>query len=435
MDHLEIPADPSRPIAAGLFVIIIAIGGFVTWAVLAPLASAVIASGVVKVDSNRKQIQHFEGGIVKEILVKNGDRVHSGDVLVRLDETKAAASLAILRDGIVSAIAQRSRLLAERDQKEAVIFPDSLNSWDNEQRVKDAKTTQLTLFNARRASLNGQIEILKKQIIHLREDIVGLNSQKRAKSRQLFLVKDELESLKTLLKKKLIGKQKVLELERVAASLEGENGEHISEIAATKTAIAQKELEIYQLQTNMQEKVISELRQVQAEIYDYEERINAADHIVKQTLIRSPVDGVVVGSGVHTVGGVVGPGKILLEIVPDNDRLIIEAQVNPNDIDNVQTGLPASVKITAFNQRRTPELKGKVIYVSADIFQDSDNGMSYFISRVEVSDTEIQRLGNENRLQPGMMANVFIKTGERTPADYLLQPLRDSFRRAWLEEN
>jgi membrane fusion protein, type I secretion system len=435
MDHLEIPADPSRPIAAGLFVIIIAIGGFVTWAVLAPLASAVIASGVVKVDSNRKQIQHFEGGIVKEILVKNGDRVHSGDVLVRLDETKAAASLAILRDGIVSAIAQRSRLLAERDQKEVVIFPDSLNSWDNEQRVKDAKTTQLTLFNARRASLNGQIEILKKQIIHLREDIVGLNSQKRAKSRQLFLVKDELESLKTLFKKKLIGKQKVLELERLAASLEGENGEHISEIAATKTAIAQKELEIYQLQTNMQEKVISELRQVQAEIYDYEERINAADHIVKQTLIRSPVDGVIVGSGVHAVGGVVGPGEILLEIVPDNDRLIIEAQVNPNDIDNVQTGLPASVKITAFNQRRTPELKGKVIYVSADIFQDSDNGMSYFISRVEVSDTEIQRLGNENRLQPGMMANVFIKTGERTPADYLLQPLRDSFRRAWLEEN
>jgi len=178
---------------------------------------------------------------------------------------------------------------------------------------------------------------------------------------------------------------------------------------------------------------VNELKQVQSEIYDYRERLNAAQHIYGQTEVRSPVDGVVVGSDVHTIGGVVGPGDTLLDIVPDNDELIVEARLDPRDIDNVLPGLPAGIKFTAFNQRTTPELAGTVKYVSADALQDPQTGLAYFVARIEVPEDEVVRLG-EKRLQPGMTADVFIRIGERTPADYLLEPLQASFRRAWLEE-
>ena len=429
----KIPINASGPIIAGVLVILVAVGGFVSWAVSAPLAQAVVASGMIKVDSNRKQIQHLEGGIVKEILVRNGDQVSKGDVLVRLDETRAAASLAILQDGYDAALAQQARLVAERDAASEVAFPQQLLERGEDKTIKEILKSQSALFEARQAALNGQTQILNKQIAHLREDIGGLRSQKGAKSRQLNFVRDELTSMRGLLKKGLTGKQRVLELEREAARLEGERGELQSEIAATETGIAEKELEIYQVQKGFRETVANELKQIQAEIYDFRERLNAAQHVYGQSEVLSPVDGVVVGSGVHTIGGVVGPGETLLELVPDNDALIVEARVEPKDIDTVRQELPAGIKFTAFNQRKTPELNGVVRYVSADALQDPQTGQAYFIARVEVSESEVGRLGDK-RLQPGMMADVFIRTGERTPADYLLQPLRDSFSRAWLED-
>lgn len=433
-EHLpELPVSPRATILFGLVVVLLTLGGFTVWAALAPLAEAVVAAGTVKVDSSRKQIQHLEGGIVKEILVRDGDRVAQGDVLVRLDETRAAASVAILRDGYDAAMAQEARLLAERDILDAVIFPDSLTARAEDPKVKGLLRSQTTLWDARRSALQGEVLILEKQVAQLREDISGYQGQISAKNRQLAFVRDELVSMQVLQKKGLSGKQPVLSLEREAADLEGDRAELQSQISATETEIARKELEIFQVGKNFRQNVVDELKKVQAEINDFRERLNAAEHLYSQTEVRAPVDGVVVGSGVHTIGGVIPPGGTLLELVPVNDKLIVEARINPQDIDKVRAGLPAAIKLTAFKQRTTPELAGELQYVSADILRDPRGEAVYFLARIEVPEEEAKRLGDK-QLQPGMMAEVFIRTGERTMADYLLQPLRDSFRRAWLEE-
>ena len=429
----ELPIQPRATIFFGFVMVLLMLGGFVTWATLAPLAEAVVASGMVKVDSSRKQIQHLEGGIVKDILVRDGDHVTQGDILVRLDETRAAASVAILRDGHAEAVAQEARLLAERDNLENIVFPEALMARSGDPKVRGVLNSQKILWEARRSALEGEVQILEKQVAQLREDIVGYQGQIAAKSKQLAFVRDELGSVRELQKKGLSGKQRLLELEREAADLEGDRAELKSQISATETEIARKELEIFQVGKSFRQIVVDELKKVQAGINDFRERLNAAEHLYSQTEVRAPVDGVVVGSGVHTIGGVIPPGGTLLELVPVNDKLIIEAKINPQDIDKVQAGLPVGIKLTAFNQRTTPELAGELRYVSADVLQDPQNEMTYFVSRIEVPEEQVKRLGDKE-LQPGMMAEVFIRTGERTMADYLLQPLEDSFRRAWLEE-
>lgn len=429
----ELPVRPRATILFGLALVLSTLGGFAAWATLAPLAEAVVAGGTVKVDSSRKQIQHLEGGIVKEILVRDGDQVKQGDVLVRLDETRAAASVAILRDGHDAAVAQEARLLAERDDLEALEFPQSLIARADDPKVQGLLKSQAVLWEARRSALEGEVQILEKQVAQLREDINGYQGQISAKTKQLTFVRDELGSVVELQKKGLSGKQPVLELEREAADLEGDRAELRSQISATETEIARKELEIFQVGKSFRQKVVDELKKVQSEINDYRERLNAAEHLYGQTEVRAPVDGVVVGSGVHTIGGVIPPGGTLLELVPVNDKLIVEARINPQDIDKVQVGLPARIKFTAFKQRTTPELAGTLRYVSADVLRDPQSEMVYFVARIEVPEEEVVRLGGK-QLQPGMMAEVFIRTGERTMVDYLIQPLRDSFRRAWLEE-
>lgn len=434
--ELDIPSLPVKPratIIAGLAVVLLFLGSFVTWASLAPLAEAVVASGTIKVDSSRKQIQHLEGGIVKEILVRDGGKVRQGDVLLRLDETRAAASVAILRDGYDAAVAQEARLLAERDQADAVVFPESLASRAGDEKIASIMKSQSTLWDARRSALQGEVQILEKQVRQLRDDIAGYDEQIAAKNRELSFVRDELGSMRKLLEKGLTGKQRLLELEREAAKLEGERSELKSRISSAETEISRKELEIFQVGKSFRQGVVDELKQVQSEILDLRERLNAAEHVFGQTEVRAPVDGVVVGSGVHTIGGVVSPGATLLELVPANDKLIVEARIDPQDIDKVRAHLPAGIKLTAFNQRTTPELAGEVRYVSADVLQDPQSGVFYYVARIEVPEVEVARLGDK-QLQPGMTAEVFVRTGERTMADYLLQPLRDSFRRAWLEE-
>ena len=432
-DLPSIPTKPRRTIIVGLSVVFLFIGSFVAWASLAPLAEAVVASGTIKVDSSRKQIQHLEGGIVKEILVRDGDEVRQGDVLLRLDETRAAASVAILRDGYDAAVAQEARLLAERDQADTIKFPGGLMSRAGDAKVASIMQSQSALWDARRSALQGEVQILEKQVRQLRDDIAGYEEQITAKNRELSFVRDELGSMRKLQEKGLTGKQRLLELEREAAKLEGERSELKSRISSAETEISRKELEIFQVGKSFRQGVVDELKQVQSEILDLRERLNAAEHVFGQTEVRAPVDGVVVGSGVHTIGGVVSPGATLLELVPANDELIVEARINPQDIDKVRPGLPAGILLTAFNQRNTPELAGEVRYVSADVLQDPQSETFYYVARIEVPEDEVLRLGDKP-LQPGMMADVFVRTGERTMADYLLQPFRDSFRKAWLEE-
>lgn len=429
----SLPVEPRATILFGFAVVALGVGAFVFWAMLAPLAEAVIAGGTVKVDSSRKLVQHLDGGIVKEILVRDGDAVKKNDALIRLDETRAAASVAILSDGYANALALAARLVAERDSLDEIVFPDALVDKAGDVKVQGILQSQVSLWKARRSALEGEVQILEKQVLQLREDIGGYGGQINAKTRQLGFVRDELNSMRELQKKGMVGKQRVLELEREAAEIEGDREELKSRVSAAKTEITRKELEIFQVGKGFRKEVVDELKKVETEINDLWERVNAAEHLLSQTEIRAPVDGIVVDIGVHTIGGVVPPGGTLLELVPVNDKLVVEARINPQDIDKVEMGLPASVKLPAFNQRTTPELTGVLRYVSADALEDPQKKVVYYAARVEVGEEEVKRLGDK-RLQPGMVAEVFIRTGERTVADYLLQPVKDSFRRAWLED-
>ena len=426
------PTDVRKPAVIGYIVSAVFIGGFLLWAMLASIDSAVLASGLVKVDSSRKSIQHLEGGIVSEILVADGDRVEKGQVLVRLDQTRAGASLGVLQSGYLDAVAQQARLLAERDGLEAIAFTEDLLD-GSAAKVAEITHAQTILFKARRESLIGQLSILDQQIMHLEEKIDGLLAQQKAKKDQVVSIGEELVGLNRLLDKGLIDRTRVLALQREKAGLEGEYGEFTSQIAAARTSVGEKKLEKYQIRKSFREEVVTELRSVQAEVFDYGERLLAARHVMEQTEMRAPVSGVIVGRGVHTVGGVIGPGETILELVPLNDSLIIEARVATQDIDNIRVGLDAGVRFTAFNQRETPELTGRVTYVAADVFEDERSGDVYFIARVEVPDEELQRLGESKVLQPGMMSDLMIKTGARTPADYLLEPLVVNFGKAFRE--
>jgi len=417
----------------GLFIVVVILGGAALWASLAPIASAVIASGVIKVDTSRKKIQHPEGGVVREILVRDGAHVKTGDTLVYLDKTRAEASFGVLQAGLDAAMAQQARLIAERDEVDTIVFPAQLNARRNEPKVAELFKSQTTQFRARKLSLDGQLSIRDNQIVFLNKGIEGLKAQQVAKEEQLESLRTENAGLQELLAQGMVEKTKLRNLEREISRLDGERAEHISEIAKSRASIEEKELEKLQIRKSFREEVVESLRKVQTEINDSVERLGAAEHVLGQTDIKSPVDGTVVDLKVHTAGGVVGPGEVMMEIVPTNDRLIIEARVRPEDIGRVYVDLPATVKLTAFDQSKTPELNGRVAYVSADIIEDQKANVSYFMSKVEVSDKELLRLEGKV-IQPGMTADIFMRTRDRTFMDYLIEPLVRSFDMAWREE-
>ena len=424
-------AELRRWTRIGILILLLTFGLTVAWSCLAPLASAVVAPAIVKVDSNRKKIQHQEGGVIKEVLVRDGDRVQAGDVLVRLDETRAGASAGVLQAQYDSALALRVRLEAERDKAGAIQWPEEWAAREDDANLAELKSTQQTQFSARRASIVGQLSILDKQIASKRSEIEGLAGQQAAKGAQLASLESELEGLTDLLGKGMVERTKFRNLEREIARVEGELGEHVSDIAAARSLIGEKELQKFQLRKTFHEEVADQLRQVQTEIFDYLQRMDAARYVLAQTELRAPADGIVTGLQAHTEGGVVGPGEVLMEIVPD-DHLILEARVAPQDVDRVRTGLPAGIKLSAFDQRTLPELNGEVTYLSADIIEDARTGQSYFVTRILVPDTELARLDG-HKIQPGMLADVFVRTGERTFLDYLLQPITASFDKAWRE--
>lgn len=416
----------------GVLVVLATFGLAFAWSGLAPLSSAVVAPGLLKVDSHRKRVQHQDGGVVKEILVRDGQRVRAGDVLVRLDETRAGASHGVLMSARDADIALHARLIAERDDLPQIPFPGDLLARGDDPKVKELIKSQHIALKARRTAIAGQLDIIERQISHVRSQVKGLAAQQEAKEFQLASMKEEMNGFASLLAQGMIEKTKVRSLERDIARVEGERSDHIADIAAARATIAAKELEKFQIRKQFQEEVSRELQRVQKDINDHLERINATRHVLANTDIRAPVDGTVVDLKVHTVGGVISPGDVLLEIVPADDRLVVEAKVRPDDIDRVRPGLPTGVKFVAFDQRSLPELNGAVSYVSADIIEDARLGQSYFLIRLEIPEAELRRLDGLT-LQPGMLADVFVRTGERTFLGYLLDPIVRSFDRAWRE--
>ncbi len=421
------------PILLGFIIVFLFFGVFMGWAAWAPLGSAAIAQGSVGVEGNRKTIQHLEGGIIDKILVRDGDKVKAGQVLVKLSATQATASLQLVRGRRIAALVREARLIAERDETTDIQFPDGLKSLQKDPKVAESVMGQLNIFNARRQSQAGQVAILNQRIAQYNEEVKGLKGQISAENRQLELIADEIKDVSGLVEKGLAQRPRLRALQRNAAEIEGSRSQNQAKIAQVGQAVAEARLQIIELKTTTLNEVVQELRDVQSELFELAEQERAAADILRRTEVVAPNDGIIVNLQVHTSGGVIAPGASLLDIVPANVRLIVEARVDPGDIDVVQIGLPAQVRFPAFSQRTMAPVEGRVVRVSADSLTDERTGTSYYLVRVAIEDDLPTKLKGAE-LYPGMQAEVMITTGERTALDYFFKPISASLNRAFRED-
>jgi HlyD family type I secretion membrane fusion protein len=420
------------PFLLGCGVIALSVGGLGLWSASAPLAGAALASGQVTVETNRKTIQHLEGGIIRELLVTDGDHVKAGDVLVRLDHVKPRTSLETLHGRYYAALAREARLIAEREGAADIQFPVELLQTDHAA-AADAIAGQRRIHEARRAWVDGQIAILNQQVAQLREEIAALEAQVRSETRQSELIGEEIEGVQMLVDKGLERRPRLLSLQRAAEDINGRRSEHLGLIARAQQRIGESELQIADLRNRRIDEIMRELRTVQDELFDVRERIVAARDVLERVEVRAPRDGIVVNRRFHTVGGVVAPGEALLDIVPQSEDLMIEARVRMDDIDIVRPGMKAQVRLVAYKQRWTPSVDGTVRTVSADRLQDQRTGESFFIARVEIDRASLEKLPGAE-LYPGMPADVMIMTAPRTALDYMLSPLTESLAKAFREQ-
>jgi len=418
---------------AGLFGLILVAGGLGAWAVLSSIQGAVIAQGVVAVESHSKKIQHQQGGTIKTIKVKEGQRVEAGELLIELDETEAKAQLAILNGLLVEQMAQAARLKAIRDDEDDVPFPVELLALKSQGNVKEALSGQRKLFSALRASQTGKRDQLTKRITQIEKQITGLEAQLEARKEQFKLITSELEDLEMLHKKGLVPTSRILALKRERANLGGQEGELVSNIAQAYSRIGETKLQIIQLKDDERSKTLSELRQVQTQIKENSERKIATSSLLARTRISAPRAGFVLQLTTHTIGGVVAPGEVIMLIVPELDDLIIEARISPQDIDQIQIGQLAKVRFSSFNARTTPEVSASVTHVAADLTQIDAQTPPYYAIKLKMTKEDINKLG-DNKLVAGMPAETFIQTRARSPLSYLIQPLRDQIMRAFRED-
>lgn len=348
-------------IGAGSIVVLLFFGLLGSWATLAPLQSAAIAQGVVSVDTNRKTIQHLEGGIVGSIHVRDGDVVRKGQVLITLDATKAAATLDLLTGRYLATMALESRLVAERDGLDAVTFPEKLLKERGRAQVDEAVDGQMRIFVTRRNALLRQVAVLKQRSLQSQEEIRGLTGEIKAEDRQLELLKGEIRDVKWLVNQGLARKPRLLALQRQQAEIEGARPRNVANIARAEQAITEAELRVAELRTAQLNEVAQALRQAQNDMFDLIEQKRSAEDVLKRISIRAPENGTVVGLQVHTAGGVIAPGATVMDIVPIGDKMIIDARVDPSDIDIVHPGLEAQVRLTAYTQRNFVPLKGEVV--------------------------------------------------------------------------
>jgi len=426
-------ASIRRHIIVGCAVVAFLAIGLGGWASTAEISGALIAQGSLVVDSNVKKVQHPTGGVVGELRVRDGDRVKAGDILIRLDETVMQANLAIVTKGLTELYARKARLSAERDGAETVEVPKELADRAGEPDVQEAMASERRLFELRRSARLGQKNQLQERVKQLREQITGLVAQQDAKSQEMSFIAKELEGVRDLWAKNLVQLNRLTSLEREEARLQGERGQLIAAAAEAKGKIAETELQILQVDQQATSDVAKELRETDSKIGEYVERKVTAEDQLKRTDIRAPQDGVVFQSTANTVGGVVTAGDPIMLIVPESDNLLVEAKVEPRDIDQVQTGQPVVLRFSAFNMRTTPEINGTVMRVGADTTTDQRTGQSYYLVRIAMTVDEIKRLGDV-KLTPGMPVEAFIQTGERTMLAYLVKPLQDQLMRAFREK-
>lgn len=417
----------------GLAVVLVLAGGLGGWASTAEISGALIAPGSVVVDSNVKKVQHPTGGVVGELLARDGDIVKAGDVVVRLDDTVTKASLAIVTKNLDGLLARAARLQAEQQGLDKIVFPAALRDRASDPDAKNIIASEAKLFEVRTTGRTGQKAQLRERITQLNEEIGGLMAQERAKDQEIVLVEKELAGVRTLYDQHLVQISRLTVLERDAARLNGERAQFIAQRAQAKGKITETELQIIQVDKDLVSDVSKDLRETNDKIGEFVERKVTAEDQLRRTDIRAPQDGMVLQSTVHTVGGVITAGDAIMMIVPQADALSVEAKVNPQDIDKLQIGQKTLLRLSAFNQRTTPELNGVVSRVSPDVTTDQRTGQSYYTIRVSMPADEIARLGDA-KLIPGMPVEAFVQTGDRTMMSYLIKPLSDQLMRAFREK-
>jgi HlyD family type I secretion membrane fusion protein len=431
MTDLDRDLQPGRMVRSGFGIIAAGVLVLGAWAVYAPLSGAIIAPGYVKVDLNRKVVQHQEGGTVRAIHVRDGDRVKQGQELVLLDDVRIDAQLDLLRTQLDAERAKAARLEAERAYAPRPAFPAELLKRRNDPKVSEQLARESELFRARREAIETQIAVLRKQIVETAGEIEAVNEQLVAEDRALKLQKEELAANQRLLDQGYVQKTRVLTLQRAVAEYEARHGEHRAELSKARQRVGELELRILSMRNTYAQTAADELKESTSRIFDLEERIRPSRDAAERQKITAPIDGEVVGLRVFSRGAVIGPRDVLMEIVPEEKRLIVEARIRPEDINHVRSGSEADVRLTAYKQRTTPLVPGTVTYVSGDRLVESQTGVPYYVVHIDVPADKLAE--GRLRLQAGMPAEVFIRTDERTTVDYLLAPITSYFRRAMRE--
>jgi protease secretion system membrane fusion protein len=435
VEQLAVQTDATVYSRVGWAVIIFGVLGFLLWAMIAPLDKGVPMPGTVVKEGNRKAVQHQNGGTVDEILVRDGDSVKAGQVLVRMNKVAATSQAETSRAQYFTARAMEARLLAERDGAAAMQFPPALEKYRSDPRAMASFNAQNQLFSSRRMSLQNELGAVDENIAGLKSQVKGLEESRDSKKVQLGILKEQLDNLRDLAKDGYIARNRLLDLERTYAQVSGAISEDIGNIGRTQRQILELTLRRLQRIQDVQKEVRGQIADAQRDAEALESRINGMDYDVANAEVKSPVDGTVVGLAVFTRGGVVGPGAHMMDIVPSGDPFVVEGQLPVNMIDRVHRGLPVELVFSAFNTNRTPHIPGVLTQVSADRTVEERTGQPYYKVRATVSPEGVKLIAAKHLdIQPGMPVEVFVKTGERTMMSYLLKPVFDRSKSALSED-
>jgi len=429
MSRINPHQDIRRAGLAGLCTLAVLLGTAGVWATTVPLAGAVIAPGQVVVESSVRRVQHPAGGVVAEIHATDGSLVKAGDILLRLDETTARASLAMVDNQLNQLRVRKARLEAERDGRDTLDLPAELVATDDPS-VASIVAGETTLFRSRRSALEGQMSQLRERMAQTREEIRGLEAQIASKQEQMRIIKLELEGVRKLYQANLVALSRLTSLEREGARLSGEGGQLTAEVARARGRIAETELQILQLGQDLRREVATDSRDTQAKIADLVERRIAAVDQLQRLDVRAPASGFVHESTAHTVGGVIAAGEQIMLIVPEHDGFVVEARIEPQMIDRLKAGQDVTLRFSAFDSATTPEVEGVVQRVAADLSHAPQGGQSFYLVRIALKESERARLGGK-ALVPGMPVEAFIRTGSRTALAYLVKPVEDQLMRAF----
>lgn len=432
-DNESIDPLTDRAMWIGGSIVSLALGGFILWGSLAPLAQGVVAMGLVEVDGENKTVQHLEGGIVKVLHVREGDTVAAGDPLLEIDDTKPRAEQELLEARYYGALAEIDRLNAELYARSEVIFSGEFEPLRGNPRVEEIIQAQVDLFTERRAQHAGEIDILEGRVEQLGEQVNGLTARRDAARQEQDLLEKDVDTLATLASRQLVSEDQLTQRRLNLAQVRGQVGQISAEIAEAQLSIGETRQRIIQLQNDYRTQLSDDLTKAQNLYFETGDRLFAVRDEVARTRIIAPLGGKVINMQVHTVGGVVPSGQPIMNIVPEDDRLIVEAKVMPTDRDNVNVGQQARLRITPLNQRATPELLGEVVLVSADILTDNEAQEQYYIARISIPDSEYVKLGDKD-IRPGFPVEVTFSGGKRTMLQYLAEPLTGTLRRAMKEE-